>query len=372
MASISTREKGYLVQFTLDSKRKTISFSKKYKRREIEEIACYIDNSVTAIEMETTPDKKTLAWLRSCSKEIKGKLERAGIIKLEKTVTLQDLLDAYYFSDEYFALKPTSMSSKKSAKNRLLSFYPPSIPITEISKQSISQFVAFLLKNYSQATKAGTIRDVKRIFNWGIENEIITVNPFANVQRGSFKNKSREHYVTMEQYDLMLAECKTQTLRTLLALYRIGGLRKEEAMMLTWKDIDFETGKLTVHSPKTERYTGREERTIPLFPRLKVELESLRKESNGDGYVITTSRGTVFKRLSDIVRAARLERWERLIQNLRSSRAIDVYKEYGELAEMEWIGHSLRTAKDHYLHLLESDFQRALHENASPENHDEK
>ncbi len=71
------------------------------------------------------------------------------------------------------------------------------------------------------------------------------------------------------------------------------------------------------------------------------------------------SLGSDYTKIERIVFYAGLNRWERLIQNLRSSRAIEIAREYGVLAEAEWIGHSPQTAKDHYLHVLDADFEHA-------------
>lgn len=75
--------------------------------------------------------------------------------------------------------------------------------------------------------------------------------------------------------------------------------------------------------------------------------------------MIDRNRTTIGKHIEQIVFYAGLNRWERLIQNFRSSRAIEIYEQYGKLAESEWIGHSVRTARDHYLHVLDATFERA-------------
>ena len=179
---------------------------------------------------------------------------------------------------------------------------------------------------------------------------------------------SREFFIDRKSWQKLLAASSlTKECRVLFALCRIGGLRKNEALAVEWRDVDFIRGRLFVHSQKTERYEGRGSRIIPLFPELREELESL-WESLPEGfpsYVIVFNRTTIAKMLEQVVFYTGLNRWERLIQNLRSSRAIEVYNEFGELAESEWIGHSNKTAKDHYLHLLDSDFERAI----APVNH---
>ena len=124
-------------------------------------------------------------------------------------------------------------------------------------------------------------------------------------------------------------------------------MRKNEALAVEWRDVDFIRSRLLVHSPKTERYAGKESRIIPLFPELREELERL-YESLPEGaptFVIFHNRTAITQKLERVVFLAGLTRWERLIQNLRSSRAIEVYNDFGALAESEWIGHSSQTRK---------------------------
>ena len=44
---------------------------------------------------------------------------------------------------------------------------------------------------------------------------------------------------------------------------------------------------------------------------------------------------------------------------MRSSRSNEVYRDFGAIAEAEWIGHNESTAREHYLHALEEEYVRA-------------
>lgn len=350
----------YQVEYREGGKRRYLSLGSLYGKREAQEIAGYVDKILTARLTGTPVDVRTSSWLSTIPEDLQERLSRNGLIELKKIPTLEELFDAYWES-EYYDLKRTTQSSKRQSRRRFFEFANKDASCDTFSKRDAAEFVRFLDSQVGEATRAGTIRDVRRVFNFGVESELIDSNPFLGVKRGSFKNKSREYYVPMTDFEKMLDAAPSRMWRAVLGLYRIGGLRYSEALLVEWRDVDFVGRRLLVHSPKTARIKGRESRVIPLFPRLRELLEELWETvpENGSPYVISENRTTIRKHVDRIVFYAGLNRWERLIQNLRSSCAIDVQKKFGELAESEWIGHSPQTAKDHYLHVLDADFEEA-------------
>ena len=353
----------YQIEYREGGKRKYLSLGSVYSKRAAQEIAGYVEKIMTARLTGTPVDIRTSSWLSSIPQDLQERLSRNGLVELKKTPTLEELFDEYWEA-EYYDLKRTTQSSKRQSRRRFFEFANKNALCDTFTKRDAVEFVRFLDNQVGEATRAGTIRDVRRVFNFGVEAELIETNPFSGIKRGSFKNKSREYYVPMTDFEKMIDACPTRMWRAVLALYRIGGLRYSEALLVQWCDVDFVGRRLLVHSPKTARIKGRESRVIPLFPRLREILEDLWETvpENGSPYVISENRTTIRKHVDRIVFYAGLNRWERLIQNLRSSCAIDVQKKFGELAESEWIGHSPQTAKDHYLHVLDADFEEATHD----------
>jgi len=115
----------------------------------------------------------------------------------------------------------------------------------------------------------------------------------------------------------------------MFALARYGGLRcPSEVLSLRWQDIDWENGRFTVSSPKTEHHDGRESRIVPLFPELQPYLEDcFELAEDGAEYVITdyrnkdSSYGTL---LTKRLRSAGLTTWPKPWQNLRSTRETEL------------------------------------------------
>ena len=112
--------------------------------------------------------------------------------------------------------------------------------------------------------------------------------------------------------------------RLLFALSRFGGLRcPSEHLALRWSDVDWERGRMTVQSPKTEYHPGGESQIIPIFPELRPHLEAAWEMAEpGTVHVITRYRdanANLRTQLLRIIRRAGLKPWPKLFANLRST-----------------------------------------------------
>ena len=86
------------------------------------------------------------------------------------------------------------------------------------------------------------------------------LQPFHKLKGGTVAAR-RERHVTPEETDDLLEACPSTQWRAVVGLARLAGLRvPSETHGLRWGDIDFARGRMTVRSPKTERYKGHEQR----------------------------------------------------------------------------------------------------------------
>jgi integrase len=218
-------------------------------------------------------------------------------------------------------------------------------------------------KGYSPATKAADIKVLRAVWNWARETKLLANDPFSEVKRGGFINSERLFYVDGDTSRRVLDACPSQEWRALFALYRFGGLRAAEALILRWRDVDFKAGKITVRSPKTE-HLGKGARQTPLFPQLRKELEAWKREADAspDDRVISrfseqTNPGPL---LSKILRKAGIPLWPRLIQNLRASATMDITRHCRPTDESEWLGHSALVSLQPYQRSTRDAFDAAL------------
>ena len=359
----------FKVLFFLSRKRRALSLGTKYTLRQVQRIAGFVDELVRAFETGDRLSRAAEGFIAEMAPDLRKRFEACGLLPEAEEVTSQDLFDRFYRSIR--SLKDSTQRTYVTVEKRFFAFFDPGGDPRGITREDGEAWKEFLFRaGYAQASVCGCFQRMTSVFNWGVEQGLLDENPFKGIRRGSFTNPDRQFFIPRDWYEKLLDACPDQCWRTLISLCRIGGLRNpSETLLLTWHDVDFANQSILVHSPKTERHSGRETRLIPMFPELRKELEaswSLTEEGCSP-YVIdkwrdtATNMRTHFQR---IIFRAGLPEWPRLFQNLRESRANELWSDYPEHVAAAWMGHSKRIAESHYLQVTDDQFRRALGENA--------
>ncbi len=189
-------------------------------------------------------------------------------------------------------------------------------------------------------------------------------------------NRSRDYFVKRADADAVLKACPDNQWKLLFALSRYGGLRcPSEHLALTWGDIDWNHGKITIRSPKTAHHEGKGIRVMPLFAELRPYFKAVRDEllfdPDFDPKATPMSKLPVITRyresninlrtqLSKIIRRAGPSPWPKLFQNLRATRATELADLFPAHVAAEWLGHSSTIADKHYRQTTEEHFVRAI------------
>lgn len=151
--------------------------------------------------------------------------------------------------------------------------------------------------------------------------------------------------------------------KLLFGLARYAGLRTpSESHQLTWADVEFEEGRLRVRCTKTEHHVGRNVRFVPIGPELLGLLKGRKAEiSDSDAKLVRiTGNGRTRKMFDKVCKAAKVEKWERIFQTLRSSCEKHWAMSFPEYAVAAWLGHSPRVSRKHYTqHVPKELYERA-------------
>lgn len=123
----------------------------------------------------------------------------------------------------------------------------------------------------------------------------------------------------------------------------------------------WDTGRLTVRSPKTARHDGHAVRLVPICPELRSILaEAYEQAAAGDKLILPralTGASNLRTTFTKIITRAGHKPWPRLFQNLRASCATDWVERYPNHVVAKWLGHSPMIAATHYLQTRERHFE---------------
>lgn len=348
------------IQFFINGERKTLYLGVHYTRAHAVEIDAVVKKIVDALISGVELDAPTRAWLDRISDDLRERLERAGLLNKRRNITVSEVWRLYVASPAFRSVKPTTQTNKIKFYNAFVRS-GGAVAVKNLTREKLDAIRDALDASLAEATRASTLKTVSAALNWAVERGIIDKNPLEKYPKGSLQNKRRECFIDQETARKVLENCRLPAARVAFALYRYGGLRRGEAFLLKWSDVKWERGRIYVTSPKTER-VGKGSREIPLFPRLRPELERARRAAAPDAVFVVegASESNILKTMKAAARRAGVPVWPRFIQNLRASCANEVVRDHNEAAEAAWIGHDHATARKHYLTVLDSDFEKAL------------
>ena len=349
-----------------------LSIGSKYDPKQRARIKSAAEDLAEAITTGRKPGKAAAGFIAEMPKHLRDRFISCGLLAEPKIKTNKALWYAYLREVERNR-KPGTWDYYDAVGKRFLSHFPESGNPAEITRADGEGWKeALKIGGYSEATIANSLRGACGVFNWAVRQGVTEENPFKGIPKGASDNPKRMFFVPMSWYESLLDSCPSQSWRTLLALCRIGGLRSpSETSRLTWDKVNWEKGSLLVESPKTEHHSGKGSRLVPLFPRLRDELMKQweQAEEGGPPFILTgikwesTSLARNFKK---IIFHAGLTAWERLFQNLRESRANEIWSEYPRHVAAAWMGHSERVAMKHYLQVTDDQFKNALSGDGEP------
>lgn len=191
----------------------------------------------------------------------------------------------------------------------------------------------------------------------------LSKSPFDGLRPGSQANPARARYIPLGTILDVLDACPSIDWKLVMALSRLAGLRcPSEVGGLTWGDINWEKGRLTVLAKKTEHHGGDHAvRVVPICPELRAILADAFEQAEPGATLVVpmAARKGVNLRthLERIIKKAGHAPWPRLLQNLRASCETDWVEKYPSHVVAKWLGHSPKVAAQHYLMSREHHFE---------------
>jgi integrase len=359
-----------------DGSRKTVRLGKA-SRKQAEAFKIKLENLVAGRLTTGAIDDETARWVASLEDSMHAKLAAVGLLEPRVAVPttpaapalpepcLGELLDGYIQARD--DVKPNTRIVLSQSRRNLIAFFGPDKPLKDITDYDAEEWCRYLKR---QGLSEGTIRkrtgNAKQFFRAAVKRRLIPSNPFAELASSAKRNEKRLYYVNRADAQKVLDACPDNQWRLIFALCRFGGVRcPSEILTLKWADVNWEQGRVLIHSPKTEHHEGGESRLIPLFPELLPPLRDVFEEAApGTEYAITRYRQrnqNLRTQLHRIIRKAGLQPWPKTFQNLRSTRETELTESFPLHVVTAWIGNSQPVARKHYLQVTEDHFARAAH-----------
>ncbi len=143
--------------------------------------------------------------------------------------------------------------------------------------------------------------------------------------------------------------------KSLIALCRLAGLRRGEAIALPWSGVNFEQRMLTVFAEKTGG-----KRQVPIVPRLRqILLEAFERRSPRQTLACQVSIHCLWRNFTVIRQRAGLPAWKDAFQVMRRNCETDWAQQFPQYVVSEWIGHDITVSATHYLQVPAILFDQA-------------
>ena len=372
MASVSTDANGNRkIQFSNgDGKRKTVYLGD-MPMKDVKEIRTKIEAILVATLSRRSLAPEVAEWVGNAPVVLADKLAGVGLIaprekRQEDATKLGEFIDAYLLSRADF--KPRTRINFMQVRRDLVARFGEDKPLRDVTLGDADEWRRWLLTREKKLGENSVRRHcgrAKQLFRAALRKRLITENPFGDMKGCAVQaNKSREFFVTRDMAEKVLAACPDNEWRLIFALARFGGLRTpSETLLLRWGDVNWETGRLLIRSPKTEHHEGKDSRLVPIFPELRPYLEAAWDQAaDGAEFVITRSRDSdsnLRTQLLRIIANAGLLPWPKLFQNLRSTRETELAETFPLHVVTAWLGNSQLIAAKHYLQVTDEHFQKA-------------
>lgn len=378
MAGVINRNGRKAVQFSSpDGKRKTISLGK-MSAKDADAIASKIDAIIASHLSQRAVDPDVAKWIAKLPVRLADKLSAAGLLAKRPELIADERPKLKAFLDAYLSRRTDVKGSTRlfygHTFRNLVDFFGSEKPLGEITLGDGDDFRRYLQsQGLAQNTICRRCGLARTLFRDAIRRKLISENPFADLNTVTKSNPARQRYIPRALIAGVIEECPGAEWRLIVALSRFAGLRiPSEALTLRWSDINWHTGRITVHSPKTEHHEGKATRLIPLFPEIRQYLEDAQQVApDGSEFVFNKLRRRVDQKQSGwkavnlrttfmkIVKRAGFDPWPKLWHNLRASAETDLAELFPMHVVCKWLGHGRLIAQEHYLQVTEDHFDRA-------------
>ena len=305
---------------------------------------------------------KTVAR-RMCDEIARGLIQNPCLRGIGDTPKLRQWTDQYL--ELRTDLKVSSGRLHQETIDYLLDYFGDDIKIDGITRIAASKWRAWLSSKsgkspgstMAEATVCRHIRTAKTIFGskYGASKlDLISINPFdREIGTAPAPDKDWQE-LTETDINNLIESCNSVEWKALVGLCAFAGLRRGEALRLTWNDIHWDKNRLVVRNADGSVGTKAKRREVYLENQLATLLLDVREMTNGL-YVADVSKNNLHVRMEQIARRAGFEQmWSKPFHTLRKYRDTTWKMRHPEYVVDAWMGHGLEVSRKHYVRVPEN------------------
>lgn len=178
--------------------------------------------------------------------------QHVAILEGRSTTRLGDFIQDYL---EYSQTckSPHTVRADRLALDKLLEHFGPQKLLVQIGVKEASKFLVILQKTGIKTTSLATYyRHLKAAFNQAVTWKQLRENPFKEIKepRGQ---ETPPRYLQPEEIEKILAAETNIAFHRLWRFYLWSGVRRREALSLTWADIDRKHGLIMIPQTKNRK-----------------------------------------------------------------------------------------------------------------------
>jgi integrase len=303
------------------------------------------------------PVSRTLAKEEFTRKKAAAVENRLNPARAKKSPLFNDFADEFV-NQKRSELRSTSLSriehSLKPLKRRFGLKRLNDITSFEIEKYRKDRKDA----GKADATINRELQALRHMFNKAITWGKSSHNPMKQIKLRREEN-TRLRFLSSEEETKLLESCG-ESLRSIVIAALNTGFRRAELLSLTWQDVDFERGLVTVQAAYAK---NRERRSIPMNRKLRALFEEQKTTGPKSSKIFLNRHGEAYKLattvFSDAVRRACIENFH--FHDLRHTFASRLVMRGVDLRTIQALmGHKTINMTLRYAHLAPDHLKRAV------------
>ena len=193
-------------------------------------------------------DGKRVAFRAKKEADVYKKI-REYEVRREAGPTFAEVADTWH-TEHWCTLSPTTQKSDKAAYEEIKKYFDSDL-IREITHKDINAYMKQLPKTFARKTCTKRLNIINMIFKFAVVEDIVTDNPctYISVPKGHGSKKRRAP--TSDEIEIIKKSTGVEYKSFPVGLYAVfllfTGLRKGEALALTYGDIDFDEKTISIN-----------------------------------------------------------------------------------------------------------------------------